>query len=354
LDDKLLCAGKSTTFFDPAVMLGATSPSFVAPHTLYELSNSSGSASNLQTPMSKGMRTFRSRYRSKTPHSGDPSQGMPLEGRNEEVNEVFAFLCPGFVAQFGPLTEFGPSTGKFSFGHGALASPILASNALSPNGRVSLRFDISCRTKACIVQGPGGVGKSSFLKIFCEKVRNIHKSDPGINMVVFHSQTKNSNAQPFNVWKGVIRQVLLQFSQLADPTGVSKSQTALQLDADRDSGMSQREAAGAALKADLVRGLDFVLAQLPQDVQDLRPLISSIHFVYGIKDNAVTSKLSGTRMFLRCPVTVTALLTVCLAACCCLLTTGVAKLLKITELLGALMQQFVAVTQKMLIVAMYV
>jgi hypothetical protein len=51
---------------------------------------------------------------------------------------------------------------------------------------------------------------------------------------------------------------------------------------------------------------------------------------------------------------VTALLTVCLAACCCLLTTGVAKLLKITELLGALMQQFVAVTQKMLIVAMYV
>lgn len=274
-----------------------SSPSFHAPHSLYELSTSSGSMTNLHTPLtSKGGR-LRSKYRSKTPSSGagDHGQSLPLEGRNEEINEVFAFLCPGFVAQFGPLTEFTPTAGKFSFGHGALASPILAANALSPgaNGRL-LRFDTTVRTKACIVQGPGGVGKSSFLKIFCEKVRNIHKSDPGINMVVFHSQTKGNNAQPFNVWKVVFRQLLMQFARLADPTGANKAELSLKA---TENGASQKDLANAAAKADLMRGLDYVFALLPEELQDLRPLLSGIHFVYGIKDNDTTSKLSGTRCY---------------------------------------------------------
>lgn len=41
-------------------------------------------------------------------------------------------------------------------------------------------------------------------------------------------------------------------------------------------------------------------------------------------------------------------------ALCLYCTTGVAKLLKITELLGALLQQFSTVTNKLLIVAMCV
>lgn len=293
-------AGKSSTFFDPAMMLATTSPSFVAPHSLFELSNSSGSTSNMQTPMnSKGGR-YRSKYRltSKTPQAGDQAQRLPLEGRNAEINQVFAFLCPAFVAKFGPLTEFAPSAGKFSFNHGALASPILATNTFSPNGR-ALRFDTTCRTKACIIQGPGGVGKSSFLKIFCEKVRNIHRGDPTINMVMFHSQTKGNNAQPFNVWKTIVRQILLQFAQLADSSGgvavgggggASKSQAQLRMDS---SDVSQKDSAGAAAKADLLRGLDLALASLPSEQQELKPLVSSIHFVYGLKDNEVTGKLSG-------------------------------------------------------------
>lgn len=292
-------SGKSTTFFDPAVMLGATSPSFVAPHSLYELSNSSGSQSNLHTPLtSKGTRlgTFRSKYRSKTPHTGEHGHKVPLYGRNDEVNQVFGFLCPNFVAQFGPLTEFAPSTGKFSFSHGAMASPILAGSALSPNGRAALRFDVAPRTKACIVQGPGGVGKSSFLKIFCEKVRNIHRSDPGINMVVFHAQAKGNDAQPFNVWKGVIRQVLLQFAHLADPSGThsnNRSQAHLQA---AESGLSQKEAQQAVVRVDLMKGLEYVLRQLPEEVQELVPLMSSIHFVYGVAENATTSKLAGKQL----------------------------------------------------------
>lgn len=344
-------------------MLGATSPSFVAPPSLYELSNSSGSISNLHTPLaSKGTRgTFRSRYRSKTPHTGDHGHKVPLDGRNDEVNQVFAFLCPHFVAQFGPLTEFGPSAGKFSFSHGAMASPILSSSALSPNGRVALRFDVSPRTKACIVQGPGGVGKSSFLKIFSEKVRNIHRSDPGINMVVFHAQAKGNDAQPFNVWKGVVRQILLQFARLADPSGTSagansnnRSQALIQAS---ESGVSQKEAQQAVLRLDLMKGLDYVRRQLPEEVQELLPLMTSIHFVYGVPENDATSKLSGRHTVALLPPSGHSLANPLSAAClpaghCSWCTAGVAKLLKVTELLSALMQQFVSVTQKMLIIAM--
>jgi hypothetical protein len=290
----LLCAGKGTTFFDPTQM---ASPSFRAQHSLYDLHSSSGSTSNLVTPHSKGGRNnFRFRSHRKTPQGGDSNQRLPLEGRDEEVNDVFAFLCPAFVKLYGDLCSFAQTTTKFSFANNAVTTSTVTS-PLQANGAMrKLRFDITQRTKACIVQGPGGIGKSSFLKIFCEKVRSIHKADPTINMNVFHSQTNGNNAQPFNVWKGIIRQVLLHFAQLADPPAAHahgrSSMTLKLLTVD----VSTKEGAQSAGRQELMKGLDYAMALLPEDLHSYKALMSSIHFVYGVDEDECATKLSGARI----------------------------------------------------------
>lgn len=294
-------SGKSTTFFDPSVM---SSPSLRAQHSLFDLSASSGSTSNLHTPLnSKGGRGAfnRLKSRNKTPMTGDHTYKLPLQGRGEECDDIFAFLCPAFEKEFGPLTSFSsagnpgrfgfPSTYQLTSPPAAMQSPIV-----SPGRR--LRFVTSERTRAAIIQGPSGIGKSSFLKILCEKIRNIHKSDHSINMFVFHCRTSANNAQPFNVWKGVVRQILVQFAAMASvaslhPTksAASRSHAALVPDAVRESETAVVVALSG--KHDLTKGLDYAFSLLSAELQEYKPLLASIHFVYGVKESEATAKLSG-------------------------------------------------------------
>lgn len=300
-------SGKSTTFFDAGnSFANMTSPSSHRLHhmgTLEGLSTSSGSQSNLQTPM--GSRNRANRFKRKSTHvNADPNQQLPLEGRNEEIDDVFQFLCPGFVASYGPVTAFAKAKG----GSGTSPTP-----SPSNGSNMKIRFDITGRTKATIVQGPSGIGKSSFVKIFCEKIRSIFKADKTANLFVFHNQSNSNNSQPFYVWKGIIRQVLLQFAQLSDPPASKSTHLISKLSAsDLTSG-----------KQDLIKGLDYATQLMAPDLHDVKPLMSSIHFVYGIKENDTTSKLSG-----------------------------IYKLLKITEFLSAILQQFTTSTGKLLVIAM--
>jgi hypothetical protein len=300
-------SGKSLVF-DPQLMIGHNSGQFFQSgngHMLLQMATSSGSSNGgllLMSPLAKKSSNL-SRLRGKrglmspggnnnhtasmagaagaSPQvAGGPGSAteIRLEGRDEEVNEVFTFLCPDFVRQHGNLaalaekirvtnlTSFSPTVGTAvgtttTTSAAAAAAAAAAPNAvgsgnnsqassamgLSSGGGSSKKnsrnlmhlsllsgnlsdvyyFDVTGRTRACIVQGPSGIGKTSFLKIFCEKVRVLYRSETPTNLFVAQSQSQGNNTQPFHVWKGVIRQILLYFAQLSGPThGVNGSAAA--------------------------------------------------------------------------------------------------------------------------------
>ena len=338
-------SGKSTTsFFDGNHLANMSSPNLRYVHgSLADLASSSGSNSNMLTPMNRN----KNRMKRKFTNQMDP-QRLPLEGRSEEVDAVFAFLCPLFVSKYGALTKFtvaktafnGSSmhlNGSYNSGgmnsvskYGMTSPPLHTQYAhLTPPQNTptqhALHFDTTCRTKASIVQGPTGIGKTSFIKLFCEKLRNLYKVDRNVNMFLFHNSSNGNNTQPFNVWKGIVRQLLLSLSQTLPPTHTNPhnaSKAALP----RTASVSTAHTAEVEVangKAELIRGLDYATSLLPDEYHELKPLLTAIHFVHGYSANETTSKLSG-----------------------------VSKLLRITEYLSALIQQFTTTTGKILCIAM--
>jgi predicted ATP-binding protein involved in virulence len=180
----------------------------------------------------------------------------------------------------------------------------------------NLEVSLHDKTKLIILSGPSGIGKTSFLHHFYNYLRDILRIDKRVNISVFQNRLKSfSNSEPFGAWVSVIREMLfLVYHETPHEhhTPVVTNKKGEKYDA---KGKHKT-------RADHIRiGLDILMAHLSPEHQLLKPLMSAIHVVEGIADNATTSQLSGS-----------------------------AKLNKIADLLCLVFEQYIIIRKRIIIV----
>ena len=170
--------------------------------------------------------------------------------------------------------------------------------------KAKVMFNTALGTMLTAIIGPHGIGKTTFLTAFGEKVRIMARQNRSCNVTILKTKSKSSNAERFSVWKSVVRSML---SELALYTPQYESIAG--------------EVKFKSFTGDVEEGANFAIEKLLPEMQCLKPLLGAINIIGKMEDTQETKMLTGT-----------------------------AKIAKIAELLCAVIQVYTKTTEKMAIV----
>jgi hypothetical protein len=188
-----------------------------------------------------------------------------IHGRLEEQADIYKFMLPSVQKAFADLATFHRGAHHYDDSKDIRKQVIAA----------KLEISLLDTTKLCILYGPSGIGKTSFVNHFSDLLKNIQRIDKQVNFSVFQNKsTSFNNSEPFGAWIAVAKQMLTLLSR------------------ENMSANQQNESEGAAnedtskrkhkTRAEHVNmGLDYLLPFLSAEQRELKPLLATVHIISG-------------------------------------------------------------------------